>query len=61
MIAAAGAVDHKQLVELTDKHFGGLKAGSGLINGTKPEPALFTGSDKRIRYDSMKVRGWCMV
>lgn len=53
VIAAAGAVDHNQLVELTDKHFGGLKAGSGEF---KPERALFTGSDKRIRYDSMNVR-----
>lgn len=52
VIAAAGAVDHKQLVDLTEKHFGGLKAGSGEY---KPEPALFTGSDKRIRYDSMNV------
>lgn len=53
VIAAAGAVDHNQLVELTDKHFGGLKTGSGEF---KPERALFTGSDKRIRYDSMNVR-----
>jgi len=50
VIAAAGAVDHKQLVDLTEKHFGGLKKGSADF---KPEPALFTGSDKRIRYDSM--------
>lgn len=53
VIAAAGAVDHKQLVDLTEKHFGGLKKGSADF---KPEPALFTGSDKRIRYDSMSVR-----
>lgn len=53
VIAAAGAVDHKQLVDLTDKHFGGLKAGSGDF---KPERAFFTGSDKRIRFDSMNVR-----
>jgi len=50
VIAAAGAVDHNQLVDLTSKHFGGLKAGSGEF---KPERGLFTGSDKRIRYDSM--------
>lgn len=52
VIAAAGAVDHKQLTELTEKHFGGLVTGSGAAN-FKPEPAHFTGSDKRIRYDSM--------
>lgn len=55
VIAGAGAVDHKQLVELTSKHFGGLaptaSAGSELI--ISPEKAIFTGSDKRIRYDSM--------
>jgi processing peptidase subunit beta len=51
VISAAGAVDHKQLVDLTNKHFGGLKTGSGEF---KLERGLFTGSDKRIRFDSMK-------
>jgi processing peptidase subunit beta len=53
VIAAAGNVDHKQLVELAEKHFGKLPAGNG--TAAKFEPAIFTGSDKRIRYDSMKV------
>lgn len=53
VIAAAGAVDHKQLTDLTQQHFGGLAASSGA--NFKPEPAVFTGSDKRIRYDSMGV------
>lgn len=53
VIAAAGAVDHKQLVELTDKHFGGLAAAPKDGTIIKPQPAVFTGSDKRIRYDSM--------
>lgn len=53
VIAAAGAVDHNQLVELTQKHFGGLAEGSP--EGFTPEPAVFTGSDKRIRFDSMSV------
>jgi len=52
VISAAGAVDHKQLVDLTEKHFGGLAAKGSQVN-FKPEPAVFTGSDKRIRYDSM--------
>jgi len=51
VIAAAGAVDHNQLVDLTQKHFGGLAEGSP--EGFTPEPAVFTGSDKRIRFDSM--------
>jgi processing peptidase subunit beta len=58
VIAAAGAVDHQQLVDLTQQHFGqllpGNKASSGLA-ATPAEPVFFTGSDKRIRYDSMKV------
>lgn len=54
VIAGAGAVDHKQLTELTEKHFGGLVTGAGAAN-FKSEPAVFTGSDKRIRYDSMGV------
>eukprot|EP00128_Syssomonas_multiformis_P003570 Colp12_sorted_trinity150504_noHs@13431 len=52
VIAGAGAVDHKQLTDLTEKHFGGLVTGSGAAS-FQSEPAVFTGSDKRIRYDSM--------
>lgn len=54
VVAAAGNVDHKQLVELAQRHFGKLPAGTG-NNSVKFEPAIFTGSDKRIRYDSMSV------
>lgn len=56
VIAAAGAVDHKQLVDLTQKHFGGLPSSSSAVGkelSTQFAPAIFTGSDKRIRYDSM--------
>lgn len=60
VIAAAGAVDHKQLTELTEQHFGGLVTGSGAAN-FKPEPAQFTGSDKRIRYDSMGVSNFSFL
>lgn len=55
VIAGAGAVDHKQLTELTEKHFGGLAANNPNKLTTEFQPAIFTGSDKRIRYDSMKV------
>lgn len=54
VIAAAGAVDHKQLVDLTQKHFGNLPVAPKGDLAFKPQPAIFTGSDKRIRYDSMK-------
>lgn len=54
VIAGAGAVDHKQLVELSEKYFSKLpKAASGGLS-TVMDPAIFTGSDKRIRFDSMK-------
>mmetsp|Transcript_550 Transcript_550/g.811 ORF Transcript_550/g.811 Transcript_550/m.811 type:complete len:463 (+) Transcript_550:32-1420(+) len=52
VIAAAGAVDHSQLLDLTQEHFGGLSSVSAMPS-FKAEPAIFTGSDKRIRYDSM--------
>lgn len=55
VIAGAGAVDHKQLLELSEKHFGKLSNVTKKSDGKVFEPALFTGSDKRIRYDSMEV------
>lgn len=54
VIAGAGAVDHKQLVELSEKHFNKIPKGSSDALLLTPEPAMFTGSDKRIRFDSMK-------
>ena len=53
VVAGAGAVDHKQLTELTEKHFGGLPTASKGGLSIAMEPAIFTGSDKRIRFDSM--------
>ena len=55
VIAGAGAIDHKQLVELTEQHFGKLPTAPTGSLATKFEPAIFTGSDKRIRFDSMSV------
>ena len=55
VVAAAGAVDHKELVSLTEKHFGKLPSGGKDASATKFDPAIFTGSDKRIRFDSMGV------
>lgn len=50
VVAGAGAVDHQQLVDLADKHFGAV-ARTGPREAVKT-PAYFTGSDIRIRYDS---------
>jgi len=57
VIAGAGAVTHNELVGLTEKYFGKLPSeprpsATGILNKNM-EPAIFTGSDKRIRYDSM--------
>jgi len=53
VIAGAGAIDHKQLTELTEKHFGSLQRTPKDGLSLKFDPAVFTGSDKRIRYDTM--------
>mmetsp|Transcript_1161 Transcript_1161/g.1315 ORF Transcript_1161/g.1315 Transcript_1161/m.1315 type:complete len:463 (-) Transcript_1161:149-1537(-) len=53
VIAAAGAVDHNQLLQLTEKYFGNLPATSSKELALTFDAALFTGSDKRIRYDTM--------
>jgi processing peptidase subunit beta len=54
VVAGAGAVDHTQLVDLSEKYFGKLptapKSGAQVVM----DPAVFTGSDKLIRFDSMK-------
>ena len=55
VIAGAGAVDHKQILELSEKHFGKLPSTSNVTNSKSFDTAIFTGSDKRIRYDSMEV------
>lgn len=49
VVAGAGAVEHQQLVDLADKHFGSV-ASKGPREPVKA-PAFFTGSDIRIRYD----------
>jgi len=53
VVAGAGAVDHDALVELSDKLLGSVPS-----TGSRPtelEPAFFTGSDIRVRYDDMPV------
>jgi hypothetical protein len=41
---------------LTEKHFGKLPGASNEGPAQKFDPAIFTGSDKRISFDSMDVR-----
>lgn len=54
VVAAAGAVDHQQLVQLSEQHFNKLPPVRNDDISVSMEQATFTGSDKRIRFDSMK-------
>jgi len=60
VIAGAGAIDHAELCEIAGDCFGDLPTspagGAGLITGADVamDPAVFTGSDIRIKYDSQK-------
>lgn len=50
VIAAAGAIDHKALVASVEKAFGGVPSGGVSASElVKREPAIFTGSDVRLR------------
>jgi processing peptidase subunit beta len=55
VIAAAGAVEHTELVDLADKLFGDVPSES--TTGVEPymEPAKFTGSDIRVRFDDQPL------
>lgn len=54
VLSAAGGVEHEKLVELTKKHFSGLK---GQYTSEIPDvaPCRFTGSEIRVRDDSMPL------
>jgi len=54
VLAAAGGVNHDQLVRLSEEHFGKLKAG---YQGEVPDvlPCRFSGSEIRIRDDEMPL------
>jgi len=54
VLAAAGGVNHDELVKLAEQHFGSLKADSNTqVNGL--EPCRFTGSEIRVRDDDMRL------
>ena len=52
VIAGAGAIDHSQLCDLASTHFGQLPTAPAGAVDTAYDPAIFTGSDVRIRFDS---------
>lgn len=51
VISGAGAVDHSQLCDLASQHFGGLASASS-APVVSMDPAAFTGSDYRVRYNA---------
>lgn len=53
-LVGAGVVDHKQLVELTAKHFGNISP-TAVKKGADVAPAVFTPSEIRARYDDMPL------
>lgn len=58
VVAGAGAVDHDQLCDLAGRHFGSLPSTSGgetKTDAASYEPAIFTGSDYRVKFNSEDV------
>jgi len=55
VVVGSGSVDHKQLSELSSNSLKGLPAKPKNPAAAEMSPAIFTGSDKTIRFDSMKV------
>mmetsp|Transcript_1392 Transcript_1392/g.1515 ORF Transcript_1392/g.1515 Transcript_1392/m.1515 type:complete len:478 (+) Transcript_1392:87-1520(+) len=55
VVAGAGAIEHTQLCELADKHFGGLPTTTPNAVDVSMEPAVFTGSDYRVKFNSEDI------
>ncbi|KAF7998601.1 hypothetical protein HCN44_011009 [Aphidius gifuensis] len=55
VLAGAGGVDHNQLVELADKHFGKMKGPHYDEIPPLVQPCRYTGSEIRVRDDSIPL------
>ncbi|XP_043268972.1 mitochondrial-processing peptidase subunit beta [Venturia canescens] len=55
VLAGAGGVDHAQLVDLADKHFGKMKGPCYEEIPLLPKPCRYTGSEMLVRDDSMPL------
>lgn len=55
VLAGAGGVDHNELVKLANEHFGNIKATYDSSQVPELKSCRFTGSDIRVRDDSMPL------
>lgn len=56
VLAGAGGVDHDSLVKLAKEHFGSVKPVNADVSGVSPDAfCRYTGSDVRVRDDSMPL------
>lgn len=55
VVVGAGDIDHSAFVQQIEKAFGSLPSKPASGSPVVRQPAVFTGSDVRIRYDDMKL------
>ena len=55
VVAGAGAVNHQELTELADKHFGSLASQPAAGLTVPSDPVRFIGSEIRVREDNMPL------
>merc|ERR1719238_2165339 len=60
VLAGAGAVDHDQLTDLAEKHFGGVPALAPPGYDYEVEASLFSGADVRDYNDDMAEAHWAI-
>mmetsp|Transcript_9102 Transcript_9102/g.13998 ORF Transcript_9102/g.13998 Transcript_9102/m.13998 type:complete len:474 (+) Transcript_9102:72-1493(+) len=53
VVAGAGAINHEELCSMASEHFGKLPTSPQGSVEVAMDPAVFTGSDIRVRFDSM--------
>lgn len=63
VVAGAGAVDHQELVDIAQQYFGKLPTPVGDENKVENlmTKGVFTGGERRIRYDTMKVSFYTLI
>jgi len=61
VVAGAGAVDHKQLVELAEKHFGNLSPKAPPSADISMDPAQFFSQEKRVLDEKKEEAHMCLA